>query len=38
MLCYSIDNFCELATTLLNFQMQYANENFNKTCLIVNFL
>lgn len=25
---------CELATTKLNFQMQYANENVNKTCLI----
>ncbi len=37
MLCYRIYNFCELATTKLNFQMQYANENFNKTCLIVIF-
>lgn len=40
MSCYSNDNLvriknCELATTKLNFQMQYGNENLNKICLIV---
>ncbi len=40
MLCYSNDNLvriknCELATTKLNFQMQYGNDNLNNICLIV---